>query len=125
MSGHRTGPDARPCRLLRLGAGLTVALLAVAGALAPARGNGPVQHGAQPNPEEVRPGSPEGDRPSATAGEHVRPEEARRVLGLPVNAVLILAGVLLALLVVAGVLLPRTRHGGRARGNGTYRSRAP
>ena len=85
-----------------------------------ASGRDAVQHGAQPNPQEVRRGSPEGDSPSATAGELVRRKEARRVLGLPVNAVLVIAGALLALLVLAGVLIPRTRREARARGNGTY-----
>jgi hypothetical protein len=90
-----------------------------------AGGQDPVQHGAQPNPQEVRPGSPDGDSPSATAGEVVRREETRRVLGLPVNAVLVIAGALLALLGLAGVLLPRSRRAAEARGNGTYGGREP
>jgi hypothetical protein len=119
MSGH-----ARSRARARLAAGLAVVVLALAGA--PGAGSqGPVQHGAQPNPQEVRPGSPDGDSPSATAGELVRGEETRRVLGLPVNAVLVIAGVLLALLGLAGVLIPRTRREARGRGNGTDGSREP
>jgi hypothetical protein len=105
---------------VRLAAGLGVVVLALVGGGVAASGRDPVQHGAQPNPQEVRPGSPEGDSPSAAAGELVRREETRRVLGLPVNAVLVIAGALLALLVLAGVLIPRTRREARARGNGTY-----
>jgi hypothetical protein len=120
MSGHRRRTRV-PARLL---AGLAVVVLALAGGR-DAGGQDPVQHGAQPNPHEVRPGSPDGDSPSATAGELVRREEARRVLGLPVNAVLVIAGVLLALLGLAGVLIPYTRRETRARGNGTYGDREP
>ena len=81
-----------------------------------------VQHGAQPNVEEVRPGSPNGDAPSAAAGDLVR-KPSPRVLGLPVNAVLIIAGVLLVLLVVAGLVIPGAGRWTRARGGGTYGSR--
>src|SRR2546427_8282397 len=46
--------------------------------------NRPVQHGAQPNPQEVRPGSPQGDAPSAAVGtleRDRRPPTARRPAG--------------------------------------------
>jgi len=79
----------------------------------------PVQHGAQPNPGELRPGNAEGDAPSAAAGELVtRPE--RRVLGLPITTALVLAGLVVALLVVAGVVIPGAGRRRRARGGGTY-----
>jgi hypothetical protein len=79
----------------------------------------PVQHGAQPNPSEVRPGSRDGDAPSAAAGDLVsRP--ATRILGLPVNTVLVLGGVILALAILAGLLIPGASRRHRARGGGTY-----
>jgi hypothetical protein len=86
----------------------------------PAKGNrDAVQHGAQPNANEVRPGNPEGDASSAAAGDLVtRP--GRRVLGLPVNAALVIAGLLIALVVVAGVVIPGATRRRRARGGGTY-----
>jgi hypothetical protein len=83
---------------------------------------GPVEHGARPDPGAVRPGSPEGDAPSAAAGELVaRP--ARRVFGLPVTTALVIAGVLVALLVLAGVVIPSAGRRRRARGGGTYGGR--
>jgi len=78
-----------------------------------------VQHGAQPNPTEVRPGSRDGDAPSAAAGDLVV-EPERRILGLPITTALVVAGVLLVLLVVAGVVIPETNRRRRARGGGTY-----
>jgi len=83
-------------------------------------GPGVVQRGGQPNPAEVRPGSPDGDSPSAAAGRLVRDSQTRRVLGLPVNTALIIGGILLALLVLAGIVIPASRRGTRARGGGTY-----
>ena len=80
--------------------------------------DGVVQRGSQPNAGEVRPGNRDGDSPSASAGE-VRTEQARRIFGLPVSAVLIIAAVLIALLAVAGAMVPGARRR-RARGNGTY-----
>jgi hypothetical protein len=82
----------------------------------------PVQHGAQPNPGEVRPGSPEGDAASAAAGQLVEPP-GRRILGLPATTVLVIAGVLLALAVLAGVVIPSAGRRYRARGGGTYGGR--
>jgi hypothetical protein len=79
-----------------------------------------VQHGAQPNPEEVRPGSRDGDSPSAAAGDVVRNPTPRRIFGLPVNAALLIGGVLVVLLVLAGVVIPNSRRRERARGGGTY-----
>ena len=79
----------------------------------------PVQHGAQPNPGEVRPGTAEGDHPSAAAGDLVTRRE-RRILGLPVTTTLVLGGLVLALLVVAGVVIPGANRRRRARGGGTY-----
>jgi len=79
----------------------------------------PVEHGAQPNTGEVRPANPDGDAPSAAAGDLVtRPE--RRILGLPITTALVLAGVLVALLILAGVVIPGASRRHRARGGGTY-----
>jgi hypothetical protein len=83
-------------------------------------GPGVVQRGQQPNPAEVRPGSPDGDTPSAAAGQLVHDPEVRRVLGLPVNAALIIGGILMALLVLAWFVIPAARREHRARGGGTY-----
>jgi hypothetical protein len=78
-----------------------------------------VQHGAQPNPEEVRPASPDGDAPSAAAGD-LRSRQERRILGLPVSAALLIGGALVVLLLAAGVVLPRARRRERAQGGGTF-----
>jgi hypothetical protein len=78
-----------------------------------------VQHGAQPNPEEVRPGSRDGDAPSAAAGDLVE-RPGLRVLGLPITTVLLIAGVVLALIAIAGVVIPEATRRRRARGGGTY-----
>jgi hypothetical protein len=77
-----------------------------------------VEHGARPNTGEVRPGSRDGDAPSAAAGELVA-KPARRFLGLPLATVLILAGALVVV-VVAGFLVPEASRRRRAQGNGTY-----
>jgi hypothetical protein len=78
-----------------------------------------VQHGAQPNPNEVRPGSRDGDAPSAAAGDLLaRP--GRRVFGFPITTVLVVAGLLVALVVVAGVVIPGAGRRRRAQGGGTY-----
>ncbi len=61
---------------------------------------GVVQRGEQPNPGEVRPG--------------------RRILGLPVDAALLIAGLVIVLAVIAGVVIPGARRRDRARGGGTY-----
>ena len=80
---------------------------------------GVVQRGAQPNPGEVGPGNRDGDAPSAAAGE-LMPRPARRILGLPVDAALIIAGLLVVLALFAGVVIPGARRRDRARGGGTY-----
>jgi hypothetical protein len=79
-----------------------------------------VQHGAQPNSQEVRPGNRDGDAPSASAGDLVRKPSQHRVLGLPVSAVLLLGGVIVALGVIGGLVIPGMRRRERARGGGTY-----
>src|SRR5262249_62181491 len=85
--------------------------------------SGVVQRGTQPNPAEVRPGNRDGDAPSAAAGELVtRP--ARRILGLPVDAALVIAGVVIVLGVIAGLVIPGARRRNRARG-GDARGCAP
>jgi hypothetical protein len=78
-----------------------------------------VQHGAQPNPGEVRPGTRDGDAPSAAAGELVT-KQGRRILGLPVTTALVVGGVLVALAVLAGIVIPSAGRRARARGGGTY-----
>jgi hypothetical protein len=123
--------------MLRLGCALMIALAVGTPAVAqerPAAGmnreqgapgsagpkdHGVVQRGAQPNPAEVRPGNRDGDAPSAAAGDLVT-RQPRRILGLPVNAALLVAGVIVFLVVVAGVLIPGARRRDRARGGGTY-----
>ena len=44
----------------------------------------------------------------------------RRILGLPVTAVLVIAAVILGIVALAGLVLPRARPAARARGHGTY-----
>jgi hypothetical protein len=78
-----------------------------------------VQRSSQPDPGDVRPGSRDGDSPSAVAGE-LLPKPGHRILGLPVTAALLLGGVLVLLFVIAGIVIPETRRRARARGNGTY-----
>jgi hypothetical protein len=87
------------------------------GSAGPAQG-GVAQHGAQPNAGEVRPGSRDGDQPSASAGE-VRTREVQRIFGLPVTTALLIAAVIIALVAIAGFVVPESRRR-RARGNGTY-----
>jgi len=78
-----------------------------------------VQRGSQPNAAEVRPGNRDGDAPSASAGDLVmRP--GRRILGLPVAAALVIAGVVIVLTLIAGLVIPGARRRDRARGGGTY-----
>ena len=88
------------------------------GSAGPKDGDGVVQHGAQPNAGEVRPGTPNGDQPSASAGE-LRPREVARIFGLPVTSALIIAGAIILLVAIAGFVVPESRRR-RARGNGTY-----
>jgi hypothetical protein len=83
------------------------------------RGGEAVQHGAQPNPAEVRPGNRDGDAPSAAVGDLVA-KPGRRLFGLPITTVLVIAGVLLGLVAVAGVAIPAANWRRRARGGGTY-----
>ena len=76
--------------------------------------------GTGPGDQEVRPGSPDGDSPSASAGRIAKEPLERRILGLPVTAVLVIAAVILGIVALAGLVLPGTRRRARARGNGTY-----
>lgn len=78
-----------------------------------------VQHGAQPNAAEVRPGTRDGDAPSASAGTVVKRPIDQRIFGLPVNAVMVIGAAIIAIVVIAGVIVPSRRRA-RARGNGTY-----
>jgi hypothetical protein len=112
---------------------IAVALLAVLPALAhgqdarrpaPERSSEP-NYGTAPGPgtgpggQEIRPGSPGGDAPSASAGVARNPVQ-RRILGLPVTAALVIAAVILGIVALAGLVVPRARRRARARGNGTY-----
>jgi hypothetical protein len=92
---------------------------AAQGPARPTADRDPVQHGAQPNPSEVRPGNRDGDAPSAAAGELV-PRPGRRILGLPATTAILLGGALLTLLILAGLLIPSASRRHRARGGGTY-----
>ena len=75
---------------------------------------------AEPADSEVRPGNRDGDAPSASAGDLVRRPAQHRVLGLPVSAVLLLGGVIVALGVIGGLVIPGMRRRERARGGGAY-----
>ncbi len=68
-----------------------------------------VQHGAQPDPQDVRPGNAEGDSPSAAAGQIQRDAEPR-VLGLPRHAVVTVSVVLAALIVASWLIRSTTRR---------------
>ena len=76
--------------------------------------------GTGPGGQEIRPGSSEGDAPSASAGRIAKEPVERRILGLPVTAVLVIAAVILGIVALTGLVLPRARRGTRTRGNGTY-----
>lgn len=89
------------------------------GSAGSSRDGSAVQHGAQPNAAEVRPGSRDGDTPSASAGTVVKRPIDRRIFGLPVNAVMVIGAAIIAIVVVAGLVVPSRRRA-RARGNGTY-----
>lgn len=80
----------------------------------------PVEHGSRPDPGAVRPGNEAGDAPAAGVGELVRRDAPRRIFGLPVNAAILIAGVLVVLLAAAGFLIPGAPRRDRARGSGTY-----
>jgi len=82
--------------------------------------SGAVQHGAQPNAGEVRPGNRDGDSPSATAGVVARDPVARRILGLPVTTTLVIGAVIVGLAILGGLVIPAARWRDRARGGGTY-----
>jgi hypothetical protein len=80
--------------------------------------DGVVQRGGQPNAGEVRPGTADGNSPSASAGT-LRTEQARRIFGLPVTAALLISTVIVAILAFAGIALPSARRRARARGTET------
>ena len=69
-----------------------------------------VQQGSQPSPADVRPGSRDGDTPSASAGDLVRKPIERRILGLPVTTAVVIGGAIVVLLVLAGVVIPTARR---------------
>jgi hypothetical protein len=73
-----------------------------------------------PGGQEIRPGSPDGDAPSASAGRIAKEPVERRILGLPVKAVLVIAALILGIVALAGLVVPNSRRRARARGNGTY-----
>jgi len=109
--------------LIRWGAlllALHVVLLAGTPAAQERRGPQRLQDSAQQNPQEVRPPSPDGDSPSATAGKLVRQPESRRLLGLPVEAVMWIGGIVVVLVIIAAVIAGRPRRRAQAQGGGTY-----
>jgi hypothetical protein len=79
-----------------------------------------IQHGAQPNAEEVRPGSPSGNMPSAAVGNLQRDPVERRILGLPITAALVIAAVLVVLVALGAFVIPGISRRRMARGGGTY-----
>src|SRR2546428_10608145 len=66
--------------------------------------------GTGPAGQEIRPGSAEGDAPSASAGRLARDQGERRILGLPGTAALVIAAVILGLVALARLVLPRARR---------------
>jgi hypothetical protein len=80
--------------------------------------DGVVQRGSQPNPGEVRPANPQGDSPSASAGE-LRERPAQRIFGLPITVALIIAAAVIVIIAVVGFVVPERRRRA-ARGGGTY-----
>jgi hypothetical protein len=50
----------------------------------------------------------------------VRQPESRRLLGLPVEAVMWIGGIIVALVLIAAVIAGRTRRRAQAQGGGTY-----
>ena len=69
----------------------------------------PVQHGAQPNPGEVRPANPQGNAPSEATGTLLPERAPLRVLGMPPGLAFGLAGLVI---LVAGLLLYARRRRG-------------
>lgn len=114
--------DRRPALAFLSGSGALLMVILAAGATVgqPRSGPQPLQHSAQPNPQEIRPASPDGDSPSASAGRVAREPQSRRVLGLPVEALMWIAGLLVAALLLAAMLARRPSWRARARGGGTY-----
>jgi hypothetical protein len=120
MSYGRTGSKST-FRWTALGLTLLVAVLAAgAPAAQEQRGAQRLQDSAQPNPQEVRPASPNGDRPSETAGRLARQPKAHRLLGLPVDAVMWIGGGIVVLLLLAAVIASRPARRRQAQGGGTY-----
>jgi hypothetical protein len=112
----------RPAFAVLSGSVALLMVIVAAGATSgqPRSGPQPLQHSAQPNPQEVRPASPDGDSPSASAGQIAREPQSRRVLGLPVDALMWIAGLLVAALLLAAMLARRPHRRAQARGGGTY-----
>lgn len=79
--------------------------------------------GTGPGGQEVRPGNPDGNAPSASAGRIAREPVERRIFGMPITAVLVISAVLFGLLALAGFVVPGARRRARARSNGTYGKR--
>ena len=97
-------------RLLALSSVLILLVAAEAAVAGPAKEDrSAVQHGAQPNPGEVRPPNRDGDSPSAAAGDLV-PRPERRIFGLPANAALGIVGALIVIAALGAVAIPRSRR---------------
>ena len=88
-----------------------IALALAAGAAAAVLAQQPVQHGAQPNPGEVRPPSPEGNAPSSATGTLDRAREPGNLLGMRTGLTVILA--VLVVVIVAGLIFGGLRVSAR------------
>ena len=78
----------------------------------------PVQHGAQPNPGEVRPPSPQGNAPSPAAGTLLSDRSGHRLFGLPAGLAI---GLAVLVVVVAGLWAYSRRPRAGQRGTGPER----
>jgi hypothetical protein len=82
----------------------------VSGSAVPEPRGGAAQRGSEPNAGEVRPGNRDGNAPSASAGTQLRGPAEHGIFGLPVTAVIVIGGVMVAF-ALAGFAVQR---GGRA-----------
>jgi hypothetical protein len=105
--------------MMRIAAFAALVLLSLSAVHPIAMGQEPVQHGAQPNPGEVRPPSPQGDASSQTTGTLQTDRTLERPFGLPLGLALGVAA--LVLVVVALWIYSRRRTIGARRGGALRR----
>jgi len=86
---------------------LALIALAMAAGAAAVLAQQPIQHGAQPNPGEVRPPSPEGNAPSPATGTLERGREPGKLLGMRTGLTVTLA--VLVAVIVAGLIVGGVR----------------